>query len=78
MGTPRAPYIREKFTRDLSFARQLAKEYFRRFPKDQCETQVESWRQDSISKYRVHDEAVARAGRAALMKFLQRSRLTPT
>jgi hypothetical protein len=30
----RDPYIREKFTRDLSFARQLAKKYFQRYPKD--------------------------------------------
>jgi hypothetical protein len=42
---PRDPYIREKFTRDLSFARQLAKEYFQRFPKDRYETEVEIWRQ---------------------------------
>jgi hypothetical protein len=42
---PGDPYIREKFTRDLSFARQLAREYFQRFPKDRFETQVESWRQ---------------------------------
>jgi hypothetical protein len=42
---PRDPYIKEKFTRDLSFARQLATEYYQRFPKDQYETQVESWRQ---------------------------------
>jgi hypothetical protein len=39
------PYIREKFTRDLFFARQLAKEYFQRYPKDRYETEVESWRQ---------------------------------
>jgi hypothetical protein len=44
-GMPCDPYIREKFTRDLSFARQLAKEYFQRFPKDRYETEVESWRQ---------------------------------
>jgi hypothetical protein len=30
----RDPYIREKFTRDLNFARQLAKKYFQRYPKD--------------------------------------------
>jgi hypothetical protein len=35
---PRDPHIREKFTRDLSFARQLAKEYFVRYPKDRYET----------------------------------------
>ena len=39
------PFIRQKFTRDLSFARQLAREYFERFPKDQYATEVESWRQ---------------------------------
>jgi hypothetical protein len=42
---PRDPYIREKFTRDLSFARQVAREYFQRYPKDRYETEVESWRQ---------------------------------
>jgi hypothetical protein len=41
----RDTFIREKFTRDLSFARQLAKEYFQRFPKDRYETEVESWQQ---------------------------------
>jgi hypothetical protein len=41
----RDPYIREKFTRDLNFARQLAKKYFQRYPKDRYETEVESWRQ---------------------------------
>jgi hypothetical protein len=39
------PYIREKFTKDLNFARKLAREYFERFPKDRYETEVESWRQ---------------------------------
>ena len=42
---PRDPYIREKFTRDLSIARQLAREYLQRYPKDRYETEVESWRQ---------------------------------
>jgi hypothetical protein len=42
---PRDPYIREKFTRDLSFARELAREYFERFPKDRYATEVERWRQ---------------------------------
>ena len=42
---PRVSYIREKFTRDLSFARQLAKQYFQRYPNDRYETEVESWRQ---------------------------------
>jgi hypothetical protein len=42
---PRDPYIRESFTRDLSFARQMAREYFQRYPKDRFNTEVESWRQ---------------------------------
>jgi hypothetical protein len=42
---PRDPYIREKFTRDLSFAQQLAREYFRLYPKRRYATEVESWRQ---------------------------------
>jgi hypothetical protein len=42
---PRDQYIRENFTRDLSFARQLAREYFQRYPKDRYETEVENWRQ---------------------------------
>ena len=37
--------LHEKFTGDLSFARQLAREYFERFPKNRYETEVESWRQ---------------------------------
>jgi hypothetical protein len=44
-GMPRDPYIKEKFTRDLSFARQLAREYFLRYPKESYETEVESWHQ---------------------------------
>lgn len=39
------PFIREKFTRERSAARKLAKEYFERFPKDRYQTEVESWRQ---------------------------------
>jgi hypothetical protein len=41
---PRDPFIREKFTREHTAARKLATEYFRRFPKDQYQTEVESWR----------------------------------
>jgi hypothetical protein len=29
----------------LAFARQLAREYFQRYPKDRFNTEVESWRQ---------------------------------
>jgi hypothetical protein len=35
------PFIRVKFTKEQSFARQLAKEYFEKYPKDR---EVESWR----------------------------------
>jgi hypothetical protein len=41
---PKDPFIREKFTRERSAARKLATEYFRRFPKDRYQTEVESWR----------------------------------
>jgi hypothetical protein len=39
------PYIREKFTRTIVAARELAREYFERYPKDRYETEVESWRE---------------------------------
>jgi hypothetical protein len=38
------PFMREKFTRERSAARKLAKEYLERFPKDRYQTEVESWR----------------------------------
>ena len=41
---PRDPFIREKFTRERSAARKLAKEYFERYPKNRYQTEVESWR----------------------------------
>jgi hypothetical protein len=41
---PRAPYIREKFTRQRITAKKLAAEYFERFPKVRYLTEVESWR----------------------------------
>ena len=40
---PRDPFIREKFTREQT-TRKLATEYFRPFPKDRYQTEVESWR----------------------------------
>jgi hypothetical protein len=52
----RDPYIREKFTKEQSFARQHAKEYFAKYPKDQ--TEIESWRE---LQSRNIDEAVAGA-----------------
>jgi hypothetical protein len=39
------PFIRVKFTKEQSFARQLAKEYFEKYPKDRYQTEVESWRE---------------------------------
>jgi hypothetical protein len=42
---PQDPFIREKFTRDRTYARKLAAEYFERFPKDRYQTEVESWRE---------------------------------
>ena len=46
MPTPtRDPCIREKFTKEQSFARQHAKEYFEKYPKAQYQTEVESWRE---------------------------------
>jgi hypothetical protein len=38
------PFIRVKFTKEQSFARQLAKEYFEKYPKNRYQTEVESWR----------------------------------
>jgi hypothetical protein len=40
----RDPFIHEKYTRERSAARKLAQEYFKRFPKDRYQTEVESWR----------------------------------
>ena len=39
------PFIRVKFTKEQSFARHLAKEYFEHYPKDRYQTEVESWRE---------------------------------
>jgi len=36
------PYVREKYTRTIIAARELAREYFERYPKDRYETVVES------------------------------------
>jgi len=39
------PFLREKFTRLRVTARQFAKEYFRRYPKDRYMTEIEIWRE---------------------------------
>jgi hypothetical protein len=41
---PRDPYVRDKFTRTIVAGRQLAREYFARYPKDRYATAVETWR----------------------------------
>ena len=41
----RDPYIREKYTKGHNAAREQARDYFRRYPKDQYDTAVESWRE---------------------------------
>ena len=48
---PRDQFICEKFTRERSAARKLAREYFQRFPKDRYQTEVESWRHLQSQKY---------------------------
>jgi hypothetical protein len=42
---PHDPYVRAKFTKERSAARQHAGEYFDRYPKSRFETQAESWRE---------------------------------
>jgi hypothetical protein len=42
---PREPYVRDKYTREQSTARQVALEYFKYYPKDRYDTVVESWRE---------------------------------
>jgi hypothetical protein len=41
---PKDPFIREKFTKLRPAARELAAEYFERYPKDPYLTEVEGWR----------------------------------
>lgn len=48
---PRDPYIRDKFTKNHSAARATAKDYFRRYPKDLYETEVESWQKIQSENY---------------------------
>jgi hypothetical protein len=50
-GMPRDPFIREKFTRELSAARKLARDYFQRFLKERYQTEVESWRHLQSQNY---------------------------
>jgi hypothetical protein len=48
---PLDPYIREKFTLTLIAARELAGEYFEKYPKDGYETKVKTWRE--IQSYNI-------------------------
>jgi hypothetical protein len=47
----RDPYVREKYTRNIVAAQELARDYFERFPKDRYETVVETWRE--IQSYNI-------------------------
>jgi len=48
---PNDPLVRENFTRELSYARKLAREYFEKYPKEKYQTEVESWQQ--IQSYNI-------------------------
>jgi hypothetical protein len=41
---PRDPFIREKFTRESSTARRAVREYFKRYPKERYQSELETWR----------------------------------
>jgi hypothetical protein len=41
---PQDPFIREKFTKERSAARKGIREYFKRYPNKQFQTELESWR----------------------------------
>jgi hypothetical protein len=41
---PDDPFVREKFTKKRSAARRGIREYFKRYPKEQFQTVVKSWR----------------------------------
>jgi hypothetical protein len=58
---PKDPIIREKFTRERSAARTLAKEYFERYPKDRFKTEVESWRHLQSANIEFYNEAATLA-----------------
>ena len=41
---PRDPFIREKFTRESWTARRAVREYFKRYPKERYQSELETWR----------------------------------
>ena len=41
---PRDPFVREKFTRESSTARRAVREYFKRYPKERYQSELETWR----------------------------------
>jgi hypothetical protein len=51
VGHAARPYIRDKYTREVKTARVVAREYFKRFPKDRYDTAVESWRHLQCDNY---------------------------
>jgi hypothetical protein len=62
------PFIREKFTRERSAARKLATEYFRRYPKDRYQTEVEGWRDLQSSNIEFTMKRAKGAGRGLKAK----------
>src|SRR5258708_7379493 len=60
---PRDPYIREKFTRESSTAPSAVREYFKRYPKEQFLTELETWALPPVANHRIHHEAAAGADR---------------
>jgi hypothetical protein len=55
---PKDTFVRQKFTKELSAARNWAREYFAKSPKERSLTEVESWWSRKLG---VHDEAAAKA-----------------
>jgi hypothetical protein len=41
---PQDPFVREKFTKERTAARKAIREYFKRYPNEKFQTEVESWR----------------------------------
>ncbi len=41
---PQDPFVREKFTKERTAARRAIRQYFKRYPNEQFQTELESWR----------------------------------
>jgi hypothetical protein len=42
---PSDPFTREKFTKERSARQEAIREYFKRYPNEKFQTEVESWRE---------------------------------